>query len=132
MSMSISFALNHFRTILIDCDGKIYHAQLRCTLAFVRSRNKAKKSCRGPYFYNKHYKVAFITNNSVYTRKAFMNKLNNLGFEATEDECFCGAFFTALYLKAHSITKTSYIIGSVGLAEEISNQGIQARLIDVN
>uniref|UniRef100_A0A6B2G0C4 Glycerol-3-phosphate phosphatase (Trinotate prediction) n=1 Tax=Myxobolus squamalis TaxID=59785 RepID=A0A6B2G0C4_MYXSQ len=74
MSKSISPALNRFRTILIDCDGVLWRSS-----EVIRNSNKAVIKLR-----SHHYKVAFITNSSVYTRKAFMNKLNDLGFEATE------------------------------------------------
>ncbi|KAF0992981.1 hypothetical protein HZS_323 [Henneguya salminicola] len=74
---------------------------------------------------------AFITNNSTKTREQFLAKLNDLGFEAQIDECFCAAFATARYLKSINFSKEIYVIGSIGLIEELSNHGIKTRYSSV-
>jgi phosphoglycolate/pyridoxal phosphate phosphatase family enzyme len=70
-------------------------------------------------------RVYFITNNSK-SRVAVCQKCTQLGIEVTPDQIITASSAVALYLSTrHKSVKRVYLSGSLGLAEELENVGIQ-------
>ncbi|XP_002740645.1 glycerol-3-phosphate phosphatase-like [Saccoglossus kowalevskii] len=102
-------------TILCDCDGVIWKNN-----DSIPGAAEALKKLR-----LKGKRIFFVTNNSTKSRKQYIEKLLNLGFEAYPEEIICTAFAAASYLK-HSLKLNGkvYLIGSIGMAEELDLMGI--------
>jgi 4-nitrophenyl phosphatase len=65
----------------------------------------------------------FLTNNSSKTRRQYTDKLNALGFLATENDVYSSASATATFLKQANANSV-FIVGEDGLREEIEDRGI--------
>ncbi|XP_077999213.1 glycerol-3-phosphate phosphatase-like [Glandiceps talaboti] len=106
-------------TVLCDCEGVIWkgssskHPVPGATEALEKLRKRGKK-------------IFFLTNTNTKSRKQILQELNKLGFQANEEEIVCTSFAAAAYLK-HSVKFEGkvYLVGSVGLAEELELAGIQ-------
>lgn len=67
--------------------------------------------------------IKYLTNNSSKTRRQYADKLNALGFSATENDVYSSASATATFLQ-QAIAKSVFIVGEEGLREEIESKGV--------
>uniref|UniRef100_A0A7G3AS49 Putative phosphoglycolate/pyridoxal phosphate phosphatase family n=1 Tax=Lutzomyia longipalpis TaxID=7200 RepID=A0A7G3AS49_LUTLO len=70
-------------------------------------------------------KVFFVTNNSTKTRDEFLVKARQLNFNIPRDGIISTAYLVAQYLKTQNFTKTAYVVGSTGVAQELDAVGIK-------
>uniref|UniRef100_T1JCT4 4-nitrophenylphosphatase n=1 Tax=Strigamia maritima TaxID=126957 RepID=T1JCT4_STRMM len=106
---NFDFFINSFDSILVDCDGVLWHGNkpikgAATTLKKFRDLGK---------------KVFFITNNSTKTRDEFLNKFHALQFEATIDEIFSTSYAAAIYLRNLHFKQKVYVVGSKGIGQEL-------------
>lgn len=110
--------LNSIDTFIFDCDGVIWRGDslipgIPETLAKLKQLGK---------------KLFFVTNNSTKSRAGYKKKFDSLGLQAVEaEEIFSSSFAAAAYLeqtKFKESGKKVYIIGEVGIPEELDLLGI--------
>lgn len=110
--------LNKYDDFLFDCDGVLWAGSKLLphvieTLDLLRSRGK---------------RLIFVTNNSTKSRKAYTGKFAKFGIQVSEDEIFCSAYSSAVYLKdviGFPKDKKVLIVGEKGIEEELEAAGIQ-------
>jgi len=103
---------------IFDCDGVIWKGDslIEGVPAVLDMLKKAGK------------KIFFVTNNSTKSRKGYLGKFKGLGLDGVEaEEIFSSSFAAAAYLeqtKFKDTGKTVYIIGEVGIEEELDLIGV--------
>jgi phosphoglycolate phosphatase len=109
--------LNSTSVFLFDCDGVIWLgdkliAGVPETLDYLRSIGK---------------RCFFVTNNSTKSRAGYVKKFTSLGLKISPEEIFSSSFAAAAYLESKNFKATGkkvYIIGEVGIEEELDLLGI--------
>jgi len=99
---------------IFDCDGVIWRGDslipgIPETLERLRALGK---------------KMFFVTNNSTKSRAGYKKKFDQLGLDIPSEEIFSSSFAAAAYLeqtKFKESGKKVYIIGEVGICEELDN-----------
>ncbi len=72
------------------------------------------------------HKISFATNNAMLSRKAYVKKLNNMGFDCTPDEVMASAYAAGLYLKSKRAGgKKVFVVGEKGLQQELKTAGLK-------
>lgn len=107
--------LQSFDTVLVDCDGVLWHGTVPipgASDALTKFRKMGKK-------------VFFVTNNSSKTRQEFLGKFHSLRFEASKEDIYCTAYAAASYLKALNFNRKVYVVGSKGITQELEKVGIE-------
>ena len=107
--------MDSFDTIVTDCDGVLY-INNDAIDGVVKALNTLRR-------YGK--KIIFATNNSTKNRVQFLQKLRKLGYEAYINEVFPTSYASALYLKQKKFSRSVYVLGSSGIADELTNVGIK-------
>lgn len=107
--------MDSFDTIITDCDGVLYINNdaidgVPETLNLLRRCGK---------------KIIFATNNSTKNRVQFLQKLRKLGYDAHLNEVYPTSYASALYLKQINFTRSVYVLGSQGIADELNQMGIK-------
>ncbi|XP_026325238.1 glycerol-3-phosphate phosphatase isoform X2 [Hyposmocoma kahamanoa] len=107
--------LDSFDTVLTDCDGVLWIDNNAIpgsadTMNMLREKGK---------------RIFYVTNNSTKIRSEFASKAQELGFIANSDEILSTAYLVAHYLKGIGFTKKVYLIGSNGIAGELTAVGIR-------
>ncbi|KAK9803264.1 hypothetical protein WJX72_002819 [[Myrmecia] bisecta] len=102
---------------IFDCDGVIWRGDsvidgVPETLDWLRSLGK---------------KLVFVTNNSTKSRKGYLKKFTDLGLDVSAEEIYSSSYAAAAYLESiHFPTdKKVYIVGEVGIQEELDLKGIK-------
>lgn len=100
---------------LLDMDGTIYlgNKLIDGALEFLE-RIKSQ---------NKRY--IFLTNNSSKNKSTYVEKLNNLGINATLDDIFTSGEATTTYLKDIKPNGKVYLLGTKELEDEFINEGFE-------
>ncbi|ORX33719.1 HAD-like domain-containing protein [Kockovaella imperatae] len=109
--------LDSVDTFLLDCDGVLYHGSnvvpgIKQVLPMLRRAGK---------------KIIFVTNNASKSRRMYVDTFRKLGLEAQAEEIFGSGYASAVYLsKVLNFPKDKrvYVIGEVGLEEELDSVGI--------
>lgn len=111
--------LDEVDVFIFDCDGVIWRGDslidgIPETLAKLRAAGK---------------KMFFVTNNSTKSRAGYKKKFDGLGLtEVPSEEIFSSSFAAAAYLEQSKFptdgSKKVYIIGEVGICEELDLIGI--------
>lgn len=111
--------LDEVDVFIFDCDGVIWRGDslidgIPETLAKLRAAGK---------------KMFFVTNNSTKSRAGYKKKFDGLGLtEVPSEEIFSSSFAAAAYLEQSKFptdgSKKVYIIGEVGIGEELDLIGI--------
>jgi phosphoglycolate phosphatase len=109
--------LNSTSVFLFDCDGVIWLGDKLIqgvpeTLDYLRSLGK---------------RCFFVTNNSTKSRAGYVKKFTSLGLKVSPEEIFSSSFAAAAYLESKNFKATGkkiYIIGEVGIEEELDLLGI--------
>ncbi|MBP3315071.1 MAG: HAD-IIA family hydrolase [Clostridia bacterium] len=70
-------------------------------------------------------RVLFFTNNASHTSPFYLQKLERLGFEPSEDEIMTSGDVTLEFLKRHRADKSVYLVGTDELVEEYAAKGIK-------
>jgi HAD superfamily hydrolase (TIGR01457 family) len=65
----------------------------------------------------------FLTNNSSKNKKTYVDKLNKLGIQASEEEVFTSGEATTMYLKKAKAGAKVYLLGTKALEEEFERAG---------
>jgi HAD superfamily hydrolase (TIGR01457 family) len=65
----------------------------------------------------------FLTNNSSKSKETYVEKLNNLGIQASEEEVFTSGEATTMYLKKEKEGARVYLLGTKALEEEFRRAG---------
>ena len=102
------------KIFLLDMDGTIYldSELFDGTLDFLE---KVKK---------KHGRYLFVTNNSSKSVGAYVEKLNRIGIDASEDDFLTSTEATVLYIKNNYPKKRFYSLGTKSFTDELLRQGI--------
>jgi len=109
--------IDSFDTVLTDCDGVIYHGS-KAVPGAAETVHKLKKL--GKRFF-------YVTNNSMKTRREFLQKITGLGFPASEEDIVASGYVTAQTLQTkYKFRGKAYTLGSPSLAWELSQVGVTA------
>jgi len=113
--------LEHFDTILFDCDGVLWRSGTaiegaKRTIDTLRALGK---------------RLFFVTNNSTKSRTQYAKKFERLGIAVSKEEIFPVSFASVAYLKSIGFHERSsaernkvYVIGMIGILEELKEAGI--------
>lgn len=106
--------IKNFKNFIIDLDGVLYllNKPIPEGIDFV---NFIKK--RGN-------RIAFLSNNTFFTREKYAEKLKKMGIDASPEEVFSSAFVTASCLSAEKAGARVYVVGELGLRSEIERCGL--------
>lgn len=113
--MAFEEFMDSFDTIVTDCDGVLYINNDPID-GVVKALNTLRR-------YGK--KIIFATNNSTKNRYQCAQKLRKLGYIAETNEVFPTSYASALYLKQMNFTRSVYVLGSQGIADELNAVGIK-------
>lgn len=99
---------------IFDCDGVIWKGDKLIdgvpeTLDMLRSMGK---------------KLIFVTNNSTKSRAGYLGKFLSLGLNLDAEEIYSSSYAAAAYLKSINFSKKVYLIGEIGICEELDLVGI--------
>jgi len=70
-------------------------------------------------------KIMFVTNNSTRSRKDYERRLRSLGLDVNLGEIMNSGYATALLLKERYGGGSTYVVGEIGLVEELEGQGLR-------
>ena len=98
---------------LLDMDGTIYLGDKLIDGAkeFLEKLEEAGK------------RYIFLTNNSSKNKEIYVEKLNNLGIDASEEEVFTSGEATTMYLKKQKENARIYLLGTKALEDEFKKEG---------
>ncbi len=102
------------KLFLFDMDGTIYEENK----LFDGTLELLKKIT------DKNGRYVFITNNSSKSVKDYIDKVNSMGIEASEENFFTSAQATVLYLKENYPGAVVYCQGTQSLVKELRDHGI--------
>ena len=98
---------------LLDMDGTIYlgNKLIDGAKEFLEKLEEAGK------------RYIFLTNNSSKNKEIYVEKLNNLGIDASEEEVFTSGEATTMYLKKQKENARIYLLGTKALEDEFKKEG---------
>ncbi|MEW9123921.1 MAG: HAD-IIA family hydrolase [Thermotaleaceae bacterium] len=98
---------------LLDMDGTIYLGDelIDGSKKFLETIKKKGK------------RYIFLTNNSSKNKEIYVEKLNKLGIQASEEEVFTSGEATTMYLKNKKEGAKVYLLGTKALEEEFKKEG---------
>ncbi|ABR47189.1 HAD-superfamily hydrolase, subfamily IIA [Alkaliphilus metalliredigens QYMF] len=98
---------------LLDMDGTIYLGDelIDGSKEFLETIKKQGK------------RYIFLTNNSSKSKETYVEKLNNLGIQASQEEVFTSGEATTMYLKKEKEGANIYLLGTKALEEEFKREG---------
>eukprot|EP00798_Chlamydomonas_sp_ICE-L_P008759 gene8758-33623_t len=70
-------------------------------------------------------RLFFVTNNSTKSRAGYLKKFTSLGLNIQPEEIYSSSFAAAAYLASIDFKKKVYVIGEVGIQEELDLKGIK-------
>lgn len=100
---------------LLDMDGTIYLGDklIDGALEFLKKIKSINK------------KYIFLTNNSSKNKLSYVEKLNNLGINASLDDIFTSGEATTIYLKNKLPNGKIFLLGTKELEDEFINEGFE-------
>lgn len=100
---------------LLDMDGTIYLGDklIDGALEFLKKIKSVNK------------KYIFLTNNSSKNKLSYVEKLNNLGINASLDDIFTSGEATTIYLKNKLPNGKVFLLGTKELEDEFINEGFE-------
>ena len=98
---------------LLDMDGTIYLGDelIDGAKEFLESLKEEGK------------RYIFLTNNSSKNKEIYVEKLNKLGIDASEEEVFTSGEATTMYLKKQKENAKIYLLGTDALEDEFEKEG---------
>lgn len=104
-----------FESALLDLDGTVY-----------RSDDLLPGAAEGiEALRNAGTRVLFVSNNPTRTRAEYVEKLTNLGIEATVEDVVTSAWVTAVYLATERPDARALVVGERALREELARAEVQ-------
>jgi HAD superfamily hydrolase (TIGR01450 family) len=105
--------LDQFDIFLFDLDGVVYLGEhpLPAAVSSLRQLRQLGKTLR------------FLTNDPCPTRKQVVDRLKQMGIEATVEEIVTSGWATATFLAQNGLS-SAYVVGSTGLCHELCKAGI--------
>ena len=105
--------LKEKKVFLLDMDGTIYlgNELIDGAKEFLETIKKQGK------------RYIFLTNNSSKNKDSYVEKLNNLGINASREEVFTSGEATTIYLKREKPGARIYLLGTPALEEEFEKEG---------
>jgi 4-nitrophenyl phosphatase len=101
--------------LIFDLDGVVYTG--------TQIINHVAESINKFYMLNK--KIAFFTNNSTLTTKAYVKKLSNMGIASTEEQFYTSATISAdTLIKKYKKQPTAFVVGEEGLTKTLESRNI--------
>lgn len=106
--------LKDIELFLLDMDGTIYLDDdvFDGAIDFIKLLIKQNK------------KYIFLTNNSSKSKTTYINKLNRLGFPATNENIFTSGMAMGIYLNDNYPKKKVYCMGTTNLIDELKNYNV--------
>lgn len=98
---------------LLDMDGTIYLGD-----ELIDGSKKFLETIK-----NQGKRYIFLTNNSSKSKEIYVEKLNRLGIQASEEEVFTSGEATTMYLKKQKEGAKIYLLGTEALEEEFIREG---------
>lgn len=111
----LAAAIDGLSAFIFDMDGVLYIGEIPvkgAAEAIAHLRKKGKK-------------LAFVTNKSTHTRRAYVRTLAQMGIAARESEIVTSAYATSLYLRRRAPAARVYVIGEPGLKRELKQAGLK-------
>jgi len=109
--------LDNVDVFIFDCDGVIWRGDSLID-GIPETLDKLRKLGK---------KMFFVTNNSTKSRAGYKKKFDSLGLDIPPEEIFSSSFAAAAYLEQTKFKETgkkAYIIGEVGIGEELDLIGV--------
>jgi len=106
---------NKLSFFMLDMDGTIYLGDklLKGAMDYLKKvKEKGKR-------------YIFLTNNSSKNKMTYVQKLNKLGIDATEDDVFTSGDATIIYLKKQKANPKVYLLGTPDLEHSFEKEGIE-------
>ena len=105
--------LKEVTVYLLDMDGTIYLGDelIDGSIDFLKTLKEKGK------------RYIFLTNNSSKNKHTYVEKLNNLGIDATEEEVFTSGEATTMYLSKLKPGARIYLLGTPALEDEFERAG---------
>lgn len=114
---NVGLILEHYDTLLFDCDGVLWKTDHETPLPGIPSAMQTLQRL--------HKQLFFVTNNSMHARNAYVTKFHEHGFDVPSEDVFCIAYASAVYLRnVLQIERNVYVIGNEGMAKELDAAGI--------
>ena len=107
--------LKNMKLFLFDMDGTLYLGSRLYDFTIELLDTIKKQGNR----------YIFVTNNSSKSVSAYIEKLQNMGISATEEDFFTSSQATAWYLKREHPGKRLYVCGTQSLKDELLRQGFE-------
>ena len=107
--------LKDITVYLLDMDGTIYLGD-----ELIPGSKEFLKTLK-----EKGKRYIFLTNNSSKNKHTYVEKLNNLGIDATEEEVFTSGEATTMYLNKLKPGARIYLLGTPALEDEFKRAGFQ-------
>ena len=106
--------LENIELFLLDMDGTIYLDDdvFDGAIEFINT------------IINKRKKYIFLTNNSSKSKLQYLEKLNRLGFKASEENIFTSGMAMGIYLQNNYKDKKIYLVGTKALKDELINYNV--------
>lgn len=111
--VELSGLANRFDTFVFDLDGVIYRGAKPLPHA-VATVNLLLRAGR---------QLFFLTNNSGATRQQYAQKLRAMGVPVSPDQIITSGWATALYLQKALPNAKLFVVGELGLKEELTAHG---------
>lgn len=105
--------LKQVTVYLLDMDGTIYLGD-----ELIHGSKEFLKTLK-----DKGKRYIFLTNNSSKNKHTYVEKLNNLGIDAREEEVFTSGEATTMYLSKLKPGARVYLLGTPALEEEFQRAG---------
>lgn len=103
------------KAVIFDLDGTIYIGKTAVPGAIDKIKELRKRGV----------KTIFLTNAATMSRKGIAEKLNGMGFDVRESECYGGAYLLARYISQEHTGKRVYVVGERGIFEELEKAGVR-------
>lgn len=109
--------LNKIEVFLFDMDGTLNMGDVPIRGAMDTLKALDKKGKR----------ICFVTNNSSKSKYHYLDKLKNMGYEATLEQIITSGMATAQYINRHLPYKSAYVLGTDCLKQEFKDYGIEVK-----
>jgi 4-nitrophenyl phosphatase len=105
--------IRNIKLAIFDLDGVIYRGN-----SLIPNVDKVIRELK-----NSSIKVVYNSNNSTATREMYVNRLKQLGIDATLKEIYTSASITSEEISEIKKSANIYVIGETGLKEELKAKG---------
>ncbi len=107
-----TFSFKKYQGILLDVDGVI-----------VKGRDPIPGAIETVNHMMQQSTLLFLSNNSLYSRKSYAEKLKSVGLNASEDQILHSGLLVARYISQFEQAADVFLIGHQGLHDELTVAG---------